>query len=148
MAEKYHALIRGGDNDHRPETFRLGPPVELHENRTADETYDEMVDSVRMCINSLAYEPENICLIATRNDILQKLKNRLKEELDLDFPVVLCYLNHRSHFLDAYETDTADKMNRNMVYTAITRSIEMLHVFMLQNCSDGPLGDLKKILKG
>ena len=62
-----HELIRGGDNDHRP---------------------------------------ENICLIATRNDILQKLKN----------------------FLDAYETDTADKMNRNMVYTA--------------------LGDLKKILKG
>ena len=39
-------------------------------------------------------------------------------------------------------------MNRNMVYTALTRSIELLHVFMPESVSDGPLGDLKKLLKG
>lgn len=175
VAEKYHERIKGGDKEHHTETFRLGPPVELHENSNAEETYAEMVNSVKMCINSLGYAPENICLIATRNDILKKLKDRLKDELNLesqlvsdkafefaepdvvrlatvqsckglDFPVVLCYLDHRSHFLDSYEAETADKMNRNMVYTAITRSIEMLHVFMLKNCSEGPLGDLKEIL--
>ena len=65
----------------------------------------------------------------------------------LDFPVVLFYIDHRAHHLDVFDEKTADKMNRNMIYTAITRSIEMLHVFMLENCSEGPLGDLTAILK-
>ncbi|MBQ4023906.1 MAG: hypothetical protein II611_00790, partial [Treponema sp.] len=45
----------------------------------------------------------------------------------LDFPVVLFYLDHRAHFVDVFDEATADKMNRNMIYTAITRCIEMLH---------------------
>ena len=57
-------------------------------------------------------------------------------------------MDHRAHHLDVFDEKTSDKMNRNIIYTAITRSIEMLHVFMLENCSEGPVGDLKVILKG
>ncbi|MBO7638627.1 MAG: AAA family ATPase [Treponema sp.] len=176
LAEKYRSTIKGGDKDNLPETFRLGPPVELHENKNQGLSFSQMISTVKMCLNSLNYEPENICLIAPRKGHLEQLKNMLKEELDLesafvndsdfdfskpgivrlattqsckglDFPVVLFYLDHRAHFLDVFDDDTADKMNRNMIYTAITRSIEMLHIFTLEDSSAPPINDLKAILK-
>ena len=135
-----------------------------------------MLSTVKMCINYLNYEPENICLIAPRKSLLEQLKESLKNELDLDsafvneqdfdfskpgiirlattqsckgldFPVVLFYLDHRAHFVDVYDESTADKMNRNMIYTAITRSIEMLHIFTLEDSTANAINDLKEILK-
>ena len=135
-----------------------------------------MVATVKMCINSLNYEPENICLIAHENKSLEQLKSMIKEELDLDcasirqddfdfakpgiirlatpqsckgldFPVVLFYLDHCATWVDVYNEEVADKMKRNMIYTAITRSIELLHVFILEDCSEKPICDLKDILK-
>jgi phosphopantothenoylcysteine synthetase/decarboxylase len=50
-------------------------------------------------------------------------------------------------FVDVFDEATADKMNRNMIYTAITRSIEMLHVFTLEDSTAAPINDLKSILK-
>lgn len=176
VAEKYRALINGCDADNAPETFRMGPPVELHEDASPERSYANMIDVVRMCLDNLGYEPENICLIAPKKKQLEKLQVLLKESLGLesspvnsetfdfskpgivrlataqsckglDFPVVLFYIDHRAHFLDVFDEDVADKMNRNMIYTALTRSIELLHVFMPQNVSDGPIGDLKNILK-
>ena len=154
----------------------MGPPVELHEDASPERSYANMIDVVRMCLDNLGYEPENICLIAPKKKQLEKLQVLLKESLGLesspvnsetfdfskpgivrlataqsckglDFPVVLFYIDHRAHFLDVFDEDVADKMNRNMIYTALTRSIELLHVFMPQNVSDGPIGDLKNILK-
>lgn len=177
VAERYRALITGCDTDNVPQTFRMGPPVELHENKSQEESFRQMADTVRLCVKSLGYEPENICLIAPKKAQLEKLKNLLKDELDLDcapvnaqdfdfakprivrlatpqsckgldFPVVLFYLDHRAGFLYDFEESVFDKMNRNMVYTALTRSMELLHVFMPESVSDGPLGDLKKLLKG
>lgn len=176
IAEKYRATIKGADKEDRPETFRLGPPVELHDNKTLEDSFNQMISTVKMCLNSLNYEPENICLIAPRKSLLEQLRERLKIELDLDssfvnepdfdfskegiirlattqsckgldFPVVLFYLDHRAHFVDVFDEATADKMNRNMIYTAITRSIEMLHVFTLEDSSAAPINDLKAILK-
>ena len=177
VAERYRALIAGCDTSNVPQTFRMGPPVELHENKSQEESFRQMADTVRMCVGTLGYEPENICIIAPKNAMLEKLQKLLKDELDLDcaqvnaqdfdfakprivrlatlqsckgldFPVVLFYLDHRAGFLYVFEESVFDKMNRNMVYTALTRSIELLHVFMPENVSDGPLGDLKKLLKG
>ncbi|EID84222.1 Superfamily I DNA and RNA helicase [Treponema sp. JC4] len=176
VAEKYRATIKGADKENMPETFRLGPPVELHENRNQDDSFAQMISTVKMCINSLNYEPENICLIAPRKSLLEQLREELKTQLDLesafvndtdfdfsksgiirlattqsckglDFPVVLFYLDHRAHFVDVFDEVTADKMNRNMIYTAITRSIEMLHVFTLSDSTAAPINDLKAILK-
>lgn len=176
VAEKYRATIKGADKENMPETFRLGPPVELHENRNQDDSFAQMISTVKMCINSLNYEPENICLIAPRKSLLEQLREDLKTQLDfesafvnepdfdfsksgiirlattqsckgLDFPVVLFYLDHRAHFVDVFDETTADKMNRNMIYTAITRSIEMLHVFTLSDSTAAPINDLKAILK-
>lgn len=176
VAEKYRTTIKGADKENMPETFRLGPPVELHENRNQDDSFAQMISTVKMCINSLNYEPENICLIAPRKSLLEQLREDLKTQLDfesafvnepdfdfsksgiirlattqsckgLDFPVVLFYLDHRAHFVDVFDEITADKMNRNMIYTAITRSIEMLHVFTLSDSTAAPINDLKAILK-
>ncbi|HOE08309.1 MAG TPA: UvrD-helicase domain-containing protein [Treponemataceae bacterium] len=175
-AEKYRRLIKGCEKDHRPETFRLGPPVELHENDNAAESLKEILSSVSMFVKTLRYEPENICIIAPKRDFLQKVQLDLAEELSLpsdfvnspdfdfaqpgivrlattqsckglDFPVVLFYLDHRARFLEVYDDATADKMNRNMIYTAMTRSVEILHVFMLRECTAAPIIDLKNILK-
>lgn len=176
VAEKYRATIIGADKENRPETFRLGPPVELHDNKTPEDSFTQMISTVKMCLNSLNYEPENICLIAPRKLLLEQLKERLKNELDLDsafvnepdfdfskegiirlattqsckgldFPVVLFYLDHRAHFVDVFDETTADKMNRNMIYTALTRSIELLHIFTLEDSTAAPINDLKSILK-
>ena len=176
VTEKYRRFMKGFDKNNRPETFRIGAPVELHECRNQNETLDKMLETVKMCINSLGYEPENICLIARKRDQLQALQNLLQEKLELksalvndddfsfaqegiirlatpqsckglDFPVVLYYPDHRAHFLNAYDEETADKMNRNMIYTAITRGTELLHVFMLKDSTSAPIEDLRKILK-
>ena len=175
VAEKYRATIKGADKENMPETFRLGPPVELHENKNQNDSFAQMISTVKMCINSLNYEPENICLIAPRNSLLEQLKASLKNQLDLDsafvnepdfdfsksgiirlattqsckgldFPVVLFYLDHRAHFVDVFDEATADKMNRNMIYTAITRGSELLRIFMLKDSTSGPIDDLRKIL--
>ena len=126
-------------------------------------------------MNALNYAEENICIIANTNKKLEELKDLLDKKLGLeanvidddfnfetttgvrlctmqkckglDFPVVLFYLDHRAHFLDVFDEATADKMNRNMIYTAITRSIEMLHIFTLEDSTADPINDLKSILK-
>ncbi len=176
VAEKYRATIKGADKENRPETFRLGPPVELHESDSQEKAFSEIIQNVKICKNYLNYESENICIIMPKKDQLEKMQNLLKSELDLDsdfvnstnfdfsktgiirlstiqsckgldFPVVLFYLDHRSHFLDDFDDATKDKMNRNLIYTALTRSIELLHVFMLKDSNAEPLVDLKAILK-
>jgi len=175
VAEKYRKLMKGFDNKNSPETFRIGAPVELHEVSNQAEGFEVMLDSVNMCIKSLGYEPENICLIAGRRDQLFTLQTLLKEKLELDsdlvnsdefsftkpgvvrlatpqgskgldFPVVLYYLDHRAQIYNAYDEETSDKMNRNLIYTAITRGSELLRIFMLQDSSSGPVDDLRKIL--
>ncbi|MDD7416400.1 MAG: AAA family ATPase, partial [Spirochaetales bacterium] len=84
VAEKYRATIKGADKENMPETFRLGPPIELHDNKNQDSSFAQMLSTVKMCINYLNYEPENSCLIAPRKSLLEQLKESLKNELDLD----------------------------------------------------------------
>jgi hypothetical protein len=180
VAEKYRATIKGANKENLPKTFRLGPPVELHENKNQDDSFAQMISTVRMCINSLNYKPEDICIIASCYGDLSELSEKLKNELDLDsayvydsefdfldegiiwlagtqdckgldFPIVLFYLNDFVSFsqfgIKQFDNATIDKMNRNMIYTAITRSIEMLHVFTLSDSTAAPINDLKAILK-
>lgn len=179
VAEKYRATIKGANKENLPKTFRLGPPVELHENKNQDDSFAQMISTVRMCINSLNYKPEDICIIASSYGDLNELSEKLKNELDLDsayvddsefdfsdiiirlagtqnckgldFPIVLFYLNDFVSFsrfgIKQFDNATIDKMNRNMIYTAITRSIEMLHVFTLSDSTAAPINDLKAILK-
>lgn len=176
VAEKYRATIKCADRENRPETFRLGPPVELHELSSQKNAFLEILQTVKICKNYLNYENENICIIMQQKRQLEEMQKLLKTQLDLDsdfinssdfdfskqgiirlsttqsckgldFPVVLFYLDHRAHFLDDFDEQTVDKMNRNIIYTALTRSIELLHVFMLNDCTAKPLVDLKTILK-
>lgn len=176
IAEKYRALTTEWDKSNRPETFRLGPPVELHEGKNQEDTFQQLVSVVKLCLTVLCYEAENLCIIAPRKTLLESLREKLKKEINadseyinsenfafsapgvirlatpqsckgLDFPVVLFYLDHRAHFLNVFDDKVADKMNRNMIYTALTRSIELLHVFIPESSTSEPVDDLRKILK-
>ncbi|MDY6030593.1 MAG: 3'-5' exonuclease, partial [Treponemataceae bacterium] len=180
VAEKYRATIKGADKENMPETFRLGPPVELHDNKTPEDSFTQIISTVKMCINSLNYKPEDICIIASSYEDLNELSEKLKNELNLDsayvndsefdfseegiirlaktqdckgldFPIVLFYLNDFVPFsqfgIKQFDNATIDKMNRNMIYTAITRSIEMLHIFTLEDSTANAINDLKEILK-
>lgn len=176
IAEKYRATIKGADTENRPETFRIGPPVELHESDSQEKAFEQIIQNVKICTTYLNYESENICIILARESQIEEMQKLLKSELGLDsdfiksdgfdfskkgiirlstiqsckgldFPVVLFYLDHRAHLLSDYDEATQDKMNRNLIYTALTRSIELLHVFMLKDAEAAPLKDLKEILK-
>lgn len=114
------------DKDNLPETFRLGPPVELHENKNQGLSFSQMISTVKMCLNSLGYEPGNICFIAPRKGHLEQLKNMLKEELDLE-----------SAFVNDSDFDFSEP---GIVRLATTQSC-------LEDSSAPPINDLKAVLK-
>lgn len=174
VAESYRAKTKGYDKETAPTTFRLGSPVELHTANKIEGSYNQIIDTVKLFIKQLSYEPENICVIAQRTNHLEKIKSLLAKELSLnakiisdsdfdfstegiirltttfsckglDFPVVLFLLDHRSHITSNYDEETADKINRNLIYTAITRSLEMLHIFTLDSTDAKCITDLKEI---
>ena len=79
--------MKGFDKKNRPETFRIGAPVELHEEQNQGEAFESMLNSVNMCIQSLGYEPENICLIAPRKSLLELTQFTLEQKL-LNMPLM------------------------------------------------------------
>ena len=88
VAEKYRQLMKGYDKKNCPETFRIGAPVELHENQNQEEAFERMLETVKLCMQSLGYEPENICLIAGKREQLETLQCLLKEKLELESAIV------------------------------------------------------------
>jgi superfamily I DNA/RNA helicase len=66
----------------------------------------------------------------------------------LDFPVVLFLADHRVHCADAgsaFDSETINEQQYNMVYVCLTRAMEMLHIYTAKNTSFQPFLDLKKI---
>lgn len=176
VAETFRAKTKDADTSLSPQTFRMGPPVELHTATTAKDSYSQIISTVRLCINQLSYDAENICIIAQRTEHLEKIKSLLKAELSLDakiiskeefdfadegivrlstsfsckgldFPVVLFYLDNTIHTTGGYDDETSDKVNRNLIYTALTRGFEMLHVFMPDHTDLQCIEDLREILQ-
>lgn len=108
-------------------------------------------------------------------DIKTSLQNRFREELDvdlksideedfsfeeegvirytstrtskgLDFPVVLYVLNSTLSSFDGFDDQNKSKCNRNAIYTALTRSMDMLHIFVDKNTEEPEIRDLIDIV--
>lgn len=124
-AENYRANFKHKDKTTMPDAFRPGPPVEHIVGKNTDDIMNQMVEQIKLLMNALNYEEENICIIANTNPKLEKLKNLLDKKLGieanvinddfdfektggirlctmqsckgLDFPVVLLLADHRIH---------------------------------------------------
>lgn len=171
LAEKYRKKIPGMDPDSSPQTFRVGPPPELSTGKTTAELYELIFKRVDFCLKHLSYEPENICIIAPKKGHLEALQLELRARLELnseivsgdnfdfltpgiirlstmqsckglDFPVVLFFLDHRPHTTGSFDPVSADRMDRNMIYVSLTRAMEYLHVFTLEEPKAEAIRDL------
>lgn len=174
FAEKYRNNFKDKDSETLPKAFRPGPPVEFTLRESSQALYKEVIEQVKFCINILSYEPENICIIAPRNDSLDKISIMLTDELNqesqkigaadfsfetskgvrlttlqsckgLDFPVVLLIADHRARFDSSYDEETIDTQQHNLIYVAMTRAMEMLHIFSLEEPTASAIIDLLKV---
>ena len=64
----------------------------------------------------------------------------------LDFPVVLYVLNKTLYSFDGFDDENKSKCNRNAIYTALTRSMDLLHVFVEKNNEEPEIKDLLEII--
>ena len=64
----------------------------------------------------------------------------------LDFPVVLYVLNKTLYSFDGFDDENKSKCNRNAIYTALTRSMDLLHVFVDKNTEEPEIRDLIGII--
>lgn len=124
FAERYRAKFKNMDKETIPAAFRPGPPVELSQGKNTDDLMGQIVQQVKLLLNVLGYEEENICIIANQKQKLEKLQTLLDKNLGvkshqivdenfdfaqtegirlctmqnckgLDFPVVLFLADHR-----------------------------------------------------
>ena len=123
FAESYRSKFKNMDKTLNPVAFRPGPPVEISCGKNAADLMNQMVQQVKMLLNALNYDEENICIIANQKQKLEKIQTLLDKELGvksqqivddfdfaetegirlctmqnckgLDFPVVLLLADHR-----------------------------------------------------
>ena len=69
------------DKTTKPLAFRPGPPVELTISKNTNDLNQQLVQQVKLLLNILKYEEENICIIANQKQKLDKIKNQLESKL-------------------------------------------------------------------
>ena len=124
FAESYRKNFKNMDKTTKPLAFRPGPPVELTISKNSNDLNLQLIQQVKLLLNILKYEEENICIIANQKQKLDKIKTLLESKLGvksiqiadtdfdfaetkgirlstmqnckgLDFPVVLFVADHR-----------------------------------------------------
>lgn len=176
------ARVLGSLDSSAPEAYRPGPPVSLirpgaGSGAAAGETaLDSVASQVAMLTGSIGYDPENICVIALKNDFLETVQEALSERLGirarkiaetsfrfeesgvlrlstmhsskgLDFPAVILVLDHTPR-AESWDEATAERMFRNLVYVAATRAMELLTVIIPADASDPVILDAAALLGG
>lgn len=170
FCEGYRKKIPGQDMESQPEAFRNGPPPELFLSDSRDELLDLIGKRVGLFINQIGYDPENICILSPLRTDMSEVSNRITrngytvvnikdKEFDfsqtpgirkstmhsckgLDFPVILLYLPGIITHDDTYDTETADKMVRNLIYVALSRAMDHLNIFTIENSGVKAIDDL------
>jgi superfamily I DNA/RNA helicase len=145
------------DGDYEPQAFRDGPLPELITSQSPEQAKEILADRIRFFTEILDYRPENIGVITYRNQDVKELREFVGSKLDmdtvfinsdsfeftdtdalrfstlhvckgLDFPVVLLYLPDRIRLGFNYDNDAAQSMKKNLLYVALTRSLDYLNV--------------------
>jgi hypothetical protein len=148
----------------RPFPFREGPVPECYTAENAAELRKLLVEKIRLFIEELGYDPENLCILVPRNREIEVLRKCLakagleveditEEEFSftsagrirvstlhsskgLDFPVVLLYLPYL-YRRRQYDQEHTEKLIRNLLYVGITRAMDNVNVFVME--SDDPI---------
>ncbi len=151
--------------------FREGPTPEFYRAASRDELLKLLVEKVSLFIDKLGYDPENITVLAPGKAevaaIQDKLGRRgiksanirddsfsftaeglvrvstLHSSKGLDFPVVLLYLPALPAGAGAeYDEKAADSLARNLIYVAMTRAMDNLNVFVLEETREKAITEL------
>ncbi len=152
----------------RPFPFREGPPPELYTARSAEELQRLLLEKIRVFLEELGYDAENLCILVPRKCEIEPLRRVLEQaglELEaireeqfsfrstgklrvstlhsskgLDFPVVLLYLPYLPWRKD-YDDAQTERLLRNLLYVGITRAMDNVNAFILES-EDPVLRDL------
>jgi hypothetical protein len=159
LAERYRSIDSCHDHENAPEAFRDGPVPELFRAPDRKALLEALMQRLRLFIDTLGYEAQNIGILVPANDDIDFIRERLQplgiplaniREPDfafdstgqvrictlhsakgLDFPVVLLFLDRPPFFGSGYDEEAVDRMSANLVYVALTRAMDHLNVFAL-----------------
>ena len=174
LAEQFRKKSnRNFDKAINPTAFRDGPIPELYTSTETENLYDQLIEKVKIFLNTIEYDPENICILAPSAKILGKIKDRLQLEgifavnikdhdfsfksvgsirlsplhssKGLDLPVVLLFLPILFYNREL-ETEESEILVRNLIYVSMTRAMENLNVFTKENSGDQVIGDLVELM--
>ncbi len=155
--------------------FREGPAPELYRAGTREELLKLLVEKLSLFIDKLGYDPENITVLAPNKTdvalIQDKLSKRgiksanirddsfsftteglvrvttLHSSKGLDFPVVLLYLPSLPT-AGEYDAKSADALARNLIYVAMTRAMDNLNVFVMEEAREKAITELVGVIGG
>ncbi len=177
LAEKYRELCAPDVDGDAVTThaFREGPSPELYRAGTREDLLKLLVEKASLFIEKLGYDPENITVLApSKTDvglIQDKLSRRgiksanirddsfsfaaeglvrvttLHSSKGLDFPVVLLYLPSLP-IAGEYDPTSADALARNLIYVAMTRAMDNLNVFVMEEAREKAITELVEVMSG
>ena len=168
LAEKYRELC-GPDIDGEAVTthaFREGPSPELYRAGTREDLLKLLIEKVSLFIEKLGYDPENITVLApSKTDaglIQDKLSRRgiksanIKDD-SFSFTaegLVRVATLHSSKGLPSlpiareYDQMSADVLARNLIYVAMTRAMDNLNVFVMEEAKERAITELVGVIGG
>ncbi len=174
LAERFR---KKGDSSYdkiiSPKAFRDGPVPELYTSCETEELYDLLIEKVKIFVNTIEYDPENICILAPTAKFLGKIGDKLTEagfstvnikdpefsfksegsirlsplhsSKGLDLPVVLLFIPILFYNREL-EADESGKLVRNLIYVSMTRAMENLNIFAKKETSDPVVSDLIELM--
>jgi superfamily I DNA/RNA helicase len=171
LAEKYRELC-GPDVEGESvftHAFREGPSPELYRAATREELLKLLAEKVSLFIDKLGYDPENITILAPGKAEVAAIQDRLgrrgiksanirddsfsftteglvrvstlHSSKGLDFPVVLLYLPSLPTGGE-YDEKSSDSLARNLIYVAMTRAMDNLNVFVMEDARERAVQEL------
>lgn len=175
LAEKFRRKGSGVfDSVIAPKAFREGPNPELYMSGDTEELYTMLIEKVRIFVDTIEYDKENICILAPGGRFLDKITKILAEaglesvnikDHDFDFnskgkirlsplhsskgidvPVLLLFIPVLFYNKDLNKIE-AQTLVRNLVYVSMTRAMENLNIFTKSDTEDPVLTDLIGLMK-
>lgn len=175
LAERYRFIDSCHDADNAPEAFRDGPVPELFQAADRAALLESLVQRVRLCTEALGYEPQNIAILVPANDDIPFVRERLAaiglsvasikdpdfsfdatgsvrvttlhSAKGLDFPVVMLFLDRPPFFGTGYDDESVQRMSANLVYVAMTRAMDHLNVFTLEEPESLAIDNLVRVFQ-
>jgi len=170
------AVGEAAETERRYSTIvREGPEPEIVMAANEQSLLDALIQYVGIVRERLGYDPENIGIVAPTNDALNTIKNRLAareiqaasvrdEGFDfvqpgivrlstlhsskgIEFPVVLVYVPTLPEVGD-YDERSVQNIQRNLLYVSITRAMDHVVLFTLNEPGSPVLRELARLGKG